>query len=491
MGDTTHKVDLNYSRIAERYASFFGRPDVRLRFLRNTLRKHSEGSARLDALTRRFPVLRRRGLDRRVSDLWFYALMFGELNELLPDSRRERRELMEGSSASVGARVFFQCYRMRRALCVPAACVVMGLCAGLFMLAMSATSRIHAFVARRGEVRVVRVAEAAAPSGVGYLPDYKPEKVWLVERKDGEERYSNGGRILRNYETTNHARSYVAPPRGADLTDAAAAGEPRSDVAGIVFHTSESDLLPFNEGNNESIETHTRGLLEYVRRNKSYNYVIDRFGQVYRVVVDEDAANHAGHSVWADRERVYVGLNESFLGVCFETRSDTEGGEQLTEAQMIAGRLLTQVLRSRYQIDDANCVTHGLVSVNPDNMLICYHHDWVRGFPFAAFGLSDKYAVEPAAVSDFGFTYDESVEAAIGGAVWSGAEQARREFARRAESRGVEMDALRARMHERYRRQMDLSRRHRAATPAGAGGSGPSGTSPAPTTRPPDAGPTH
>ena len=39
-----------------------------------------------------------------------------------------------------------------------------------------------------------------------------------------------------------------------------------------------------------------------------------------------------------------MGLNESFLGVCFETKTG-EAEEQLTEAQMVAGRLLTQVFQ--------------------------------------------------------------------------------------------------------------------------------------------------
>ena len=34
-------------------------------------------------------------------------------------------------------------------------------------------------------------------------------------------------------------------------------------------------------------------LLEYVRRGRAYHYLIDRFGRVYRVVAESDAANHA------------------------------------------------------------------------------------------------------------------------------------------------------------------------------------------------------
>jgi hypothetical protein len=225
-------------------------------------------------------------------------------------------------------------------------------------------------------------------------------------------------------------------------------------------------MLPFTSDNNASIEEHTRGLLEYVRRHKSYNYLIDRFGQVYRVVRDADAAHHAGNSVWSDAEGVYVGLNESFLGVCFETNSKSDSlNEQLTEAQLVAGRLLTQVLRSRYQLDDANCVTHGLVSVNPSNMLICYHHDWARNFPFEAFGLSDKYKVAPASVSEFGFTYDEEIAAKLGGDVWAGVKLAEEEFRRRAEELNRTPEEMRRHMRERYQAEMNLTLRLRTTHP--------------------------
>ncbi|MCA1556502.1 MAG: N-acetylmuramoyl-L-alanine amidase, partial [Acidobacteria bacterium] len=241
----------------------------------------------------------------------------------------------------------------------------------------------------------------------------------------------------------------------------------RREPVGIVYHTSESDMLPFTSDNNASIETHTRGLLEYVRKNRSYNYLIDRFGQVYRVVRDTDAANHAGNSVWSDADGIYVGLNESFLGVCFETNSKSDSlDEQLTEAQLVAGRLLTQVLRSRYNLADANCVTHGLVSVNPSNMLICYHHDWARNFPFAAFGLSDKYKIAPASVSEFGFTYDEEIAEKLGGDVWSGVKLAEEEFRRRAERSDMTPEEMRRRMRERYQEQMNLTLRLRTSHPA-------------------------
>jgi hypothetical protein len=196
--------------------------------------------------------------------------------------------------------------------------------------------------------------------------------------------------------------------------------------------------------------------------------VIDRYGQVYRIVRDVEAADHAGNSIWADRRNVFVGLNESFLGVCFETTTKAGADEQLTEAQLIAGRLLTAILRSRYQIDDTNCVTHGLVSVNPGNMLIGYHHDWIRNFPFEAMGLSDKYQVAPVSISEFGFTYDSELLARLDGVMWPGVPVAEAEFQRRTEQTGLKPDDLRRQMRNLYREQMDLTARLRQDTPVTA-----------------------
>ena len=144
-------------------------------------------------------------------------------------------------------------------------------------------------------------------------------------------------------------------------------------------------------------------------------------------------------------------------------------GEQLTEAQLVAGRLLTQILRSRHHIEDANCVTHGLVSINPTKMLICFHHDWARGFPFEAFGLSDKYLVAPASVAEFGFNADEEVVAKLGGAMWPGVAAGEEQFRLRAEQTGTKEEALRKRMSGAYREQMELQRRERVASDGGNG----------------------
>ncbi|HEX8181763.1 MAG TPA: N-acetylmuramoyl-L-alanine amidase [Pyrinomonadaceae bacterium] len=465
---------LRYSKVVERYAHFFDRPEVRLRFLNNTLALQTTCAAKLESWLEGHPAIKRSKLYEkhynRLLDLLLYRLIVQEINKYLPASARERLQLLRQHKAPRVARLYFGFYQARQVFHVAGLAFVALCLFGIYSAAVFSAQHVNGYLARRygktnqTEPRGAGNGVVYAATTANYLPDYRPEKVWLVERKDNYERYSNGGRISTEYETDNHARAYPVLPRADASTRTQPTDALRHDPAGIVYHTSESDLVTFTADNNESIEAHTRGLLQYVQRNRSYNYVIDRFGQIYRIVRDEQAANHAGNSVWADKQGVYLGLNESFLGVCFETQTDAHE-EQLTEAQLVAGRLLTQILRSRYQIDDADCTVHGLVSVNPDNMRVCYHHDWARNFPFAAMGLSDKYQIQPASISEFGFTYDDDIVAQLGGAIWPGAQAARAALEERATTADLKPEDLRPQMRERYRQQLELTRKLRAAAP--------------------------
>lgn len=450
-------------RLAERYAHFFDRPEARLRFLNNTLARQKETRERLDKALERYPSVRRTRLYEHLLNAWFHHLIFREICGLTPSTSGQLRQLTSlKSRAPLTARILFACYRFRPAFYTLATFCLLGVLYGAYTGAVWSAHKVSSLVAGRNS-EATRAASSSpnpvlAQVAAAGLPDYNPDKVWLVEQKDNYERYSNGMRILRDYETTNHPRGYYVYRPGDPSAEARSGHEP----AGIVFHTSENDLLPFDETNTDSIEARTRNLLEYVKRHTSYNYLIDRFGQVYRVVRDEDAADHSGNSIWAGPGGLFVGLNESFLGVCFETQTAAGEDERLTEAQLISGRLLTQVLRSRYQIDDANCVTHGLVSVNPTNMRILFHHDWARGFPFETMGLSDKYAAPPASVGEFGFQYDDETLAKLGGELWPGVAEAEAEFAARAARAGQKPDELRRLMRELYRRRMDEQRALRA-----------------------------
>jgi hypothetical protein len=199
----------------------------------------------------------------------------------------------------------------------------------------------------------------------------------------------------------------VAFPReGLDSSDF----ELRAAPAGIVFHSTESDAAPFEERHNSSLKRLGKLLLDYVREKRAYHFLVDRFGRVYRVVEESDAAHHAGYSVWADADWLYLYLNTSFLSVAFESQ---RGG--MTPAQLRSGRMLTEMLRSKYHIAETNCVTHAQVSVNPGNMRIGYHTDWAADFPFAQMGLPNNYSHPLPALYLLGFDYDSTYLEASGG----------------------------------------------------------------------------
>jgi hypothetical protein len=273
-----------------------------------------------------------------------------------------------------------------------------------------------------------------------------PARIWLVEKGENWELYSNGLRIDTTHAVAGDPRHYRVFDRNSG-----AQGEPRTKVAGIVFHTSESDIWPLEESFNEKLRDSSQGLLRYLQRNHTYNYLIDRFGRVFRVVEEETKANHAGQGVWTKNDDVYLSLNNAFVGVCFETR--WEGGKALpiTQAQLAAGRALTDYLRKKWEIPPDMCVAHGLTSMNPKKHLIGHHLDWSRGFPWDAFGLPDQYLRVAPSVALFGFEYDDLFLSVLG-RPWPGVSDAERILASEAATRGVTLTEVRRQKQDLYDR---------------------------------------
>jgi hypothetical protein len=271
-----------------------------------------------------------------------------------------------------------------------------------------------------------------------------PEKTWLVDRGPGFELYSNGLRIDTTYAVSGEPRRYRVFDRGRGM-----GREVFDRPIGILYHTSESDIWPLEESFNEQLRDTSQNLLHYLKRNQVYNYLIDRFGQVFRVVEEETKANHAGMSVWSVGDKVYLNLNGPFIGVSFETR--WEGGRALpiTRAQLEAGRSLTDYLRDKWSIAPEMCTTHGLTSVNPKRHLIGHHLDWARGFPFKAFGLPDQYALPSPAVGLFGFGYDEPFLEVMG-EPWPGVLVAEHRIEEEAQGESRSPDEIRADRRKTY-----------------------------------------
>jgi hypothetical protein len=295
---------------------------------------------------------------------------------------------------------------------------------------------------------ISRLEPAAVPTA---FPAATPAPdVWPVDKNSLFEVYSNGLRIENQYAVSHRPRAYVA--YRYDNPDGTT-GEQRSLPAGIVYHTTESLQAPFESSQNNLLKRVGESLLDYVRRRRCYNFVIDRFGRVFRVVNESDAADHAGHSVWADDRYFYVNLNDSFIGISFEAQ--TGAGETMTSAgsaQVRAAAMLTEMLRSRYKIPARNCVTHAQVSVNPSNMQIGYHVDWASSFPFEKLGLPDNYTTPSPAVSLFGFGFDTGYEQRAGVRLAAGAVEADRGLMESARKAHLSLAAYRQTLRSRFRK---------------------------------------
>jgi hypothetical protein len=274
--------------------------------------------------------------------------------------------------------------------------------------------------------------------------------VWLVDKTSEFEVYSNGLRVETQLSVANEPRWYSPIARAEE----AQLGPRRSQPAGIVFHTTESEDVPFEQDQNHALKRIGKELLLYVRNKHAYHFLIDRFGRVHRIVNESDTANHAGKSVWADSRWLYLSLNESFLGVALEGHTEPDQ-PPANRAQIHAAKMLTDMLRSKYNLPAENCVTHAQVSVNPSNMRIGWHTDWGKNFPFEDLGLPDNYVQPSPPLSVFGFGYDAAYMERTGPALWKGLALAEEQVREAAALRGMEVARYKGILQKRYRDQLE------------------------------------
>ena len=342
--------------------------------------------------------------------------------------------------------------------------VAVGLVAVAYKAARPAARPVEASVPKTAPAASVLPADQTAPSLPSSAAALSPAGVWLVEKGDGYEQYSNGLRIETGFAVTGPPRRYRVFEADGRFGEAVYAAP-----VGILFHTTESDVWPLEAPFNENLRDSSQRLLRYVSRNRLYHYLIDRFGRVYRVVEEDCKANHAGHSVWAAEGRTYLNLNHAFFGVAFETRWDGGRALPITQAQLGSGRTLTEYLRQRYGIAPEMCVTHGLTSVNPKTHRIGHHMDWARGFPFEAFGLPDQYSRVAPSVAEFGFGYDEEFLKVLS-EPWPGVRAAELGLQEEATRRGTTLDEVRRERQGVYDRWLEEQVRDEDAERAGGKG---------------------
>jgi hypothetical protein len=438
---------LNNAAAIEKYTPAFVRPDVRLRFIQTVADVGNQHQANLRQSLASLPFFIQRRLTKWILNLKVRQAVCEFVREEKSLSSTERQSALRRTRVSAVGRFALMLYE-RNLLKTFSFAFVSCAIAITFLITFFATSQLSPrLMSKQSDTTFAAKAGPAQSNSNVNLPNLPESKeVWLVETQQDFERYSNGLRVVTTYQTTNRARKFQLYERNLEKPSTDFQDKP----IGILYHSSESDLVAFVPKNTGSIQAITQDTLTYVQRNKLYNYFIDRFGQVYRIVSDDQVAFHAGRSVWSNEKGIMLELNESFIGVSFETRSGDNSEGHLTEAQLIAGRLLTGLLRSIHKIEDANCVTHGLASVNPDNMIIAYHHDWLKGFPFASIGLTDKYEQPPPSIAELGFMYDSNTINLLGGKPLPGLSKANEVFKNLAAKQNTTPDNLRTILRERY-----------------------------------------
>jgi len=207
-------------------------------------------------------------------------------------------------------------------------------------------------------------------------------------------------------------------------------------------------VLPEKERERTAFEN----VLEYVARNHSYHFGIDRFGRVFRIVSETDYANHGGNSIWADQTWIYVNLNQSFFGVAFEARSQPKEGERpVNAAQVHAARILTEMLRARYGISVDNCVAHAQVSIYPAGRTAGYHTDWAANLPFEDLGLINNYVRPLPSVTLFGFSAAALLEEARESPLAKGLEAAEDQVRAGAAAQNLSENRYRQILQTRYK----------------------------------------
>jgi len=477
----------NFRRIIEELSLVIADPAIKLKFIKHAIDAYEH----LPSTYKSYPPL---------AEIAFRKCLLDEAERIWPGSQKNVRHLAKIGIISTPRPGLWRLYRLRH---VFVSVVLLVFVCGLGTAVASFFGTVNVLLSlnekqysgwKRGVVRkpiidprpLMTALEPIRPAVIeARLPlrepppvviaetevaPYLTQPIWLVEKTTGSELYSNRLQIFTRYAVANIPRSYRPFFRHLNRLPENAINSDR--IAGILFHTSESDLVPFRPEMNISIKQKSKRLIKYLQRRKSYNYIIDRYGRVYRLVQEGHAAFHAGNSIWADDEEFYLNLNHAFIGICFEGRDFEEiesqyyvdswnpqataprirpnGISSLTEAQLRSGKELTDWLRVKYNISQHNCVPHALVSVNPEKKLIGYHLDLSRGFPFAKFSLSNKYNEPLPSIVDFGFFYDEYFEKIFGGEIWPGIRASEEILQRRCKRANISLSQYRINLNIKY-----------------------------------------
>src|SRR5262245_37909618 len=214
------------AKLVDRYSRYLESPVQRLKFLDGLRKIQNEDAGFLQKMALWLPVL---GSIRQ------RALIAIEVAKLMPAGRK----------APLNFRILFVVYRFRLALY--AACLI-----GIISLGGGAVYCVARLAGNLSVLSQTEVGNGAGEAGASgrhstsanapALKDLQSraglplDKVWLAERGEGYEFYSNGARVLTELETTGDERRFYSfhLPSGGDTIESTASTTP----VGIVFHIS-------------------------------------------------------------------------------------------------------------------------------------------------------------------------------------------------------------------------------------------------------------
>ena len=123
-----------YSRVVERYAMFFDRPEARLRFLNNTLAKQADRQDRLQRRFGRFRLLERTRIYNWALEARCYSAILEEMQSMASSLPKDHRNLSQRVQAPFSARLSFLLHETRHAFYGTAVMLLLMTIAGLYTL---------------------------------------------------------------------------------------------------------------------------------------------------------------------------------------------------------------------------------------------------------------------------------------------------------------------------------------------------------------------
>ena len=136
----------------------------------------------------------------------------------------------------------------------------------------------------------------------------------------------------------------------------------RNSTRYIIVHTSECDLKTtlkiVSQGKQDNFM--------WVSRGGHTHYVIARDGQTYRILDKKYRASHAGLSMWNGE----TSLNQSSVGIELVAYHNKD----ITASQYKSVRLLIDILRNVYRLNNRAVLTHSQVAYAKPSQQIPYNH---------------------------------------------------------------------------------------------------------------------